>query len=302
MKQSRRVSPRVPYDEAICLVRVDGRGRLYVRGIDLSMTGVYVVSAESCPVGTEVRCSLLLPGGPRNVRGRLVRVSALARGLGLAIEFVSLELGVANAIAQLITTRTQEVMPAKLRVDGVDHALRCQAQVHDGKVRLTATLPFLRLDGDVDVLLGEDGAVSAGVISKIALDPSADGVPRLAVEVELDGPGPRPTRRATRAYAVDESSPPPTKLPPACGHPLPSVLVAPGIERDVRRAEERPPRRRVHGTAEVARRPQFPDWAWSAPPARTAQRRVRPTARVDVSPRHDTDSSGLKAAWRWMRS
>jgi hypothetical protein len=41
------------------------------------------------------------------------------------------------------------------------------------------------------------------------------------------------------------------------------VLVSPGLVRDLRHVEERPPRRRVHGTAEIARRP---DWAWSAPP------------------------------------
>src|SRR6185436_12280227 len=55
---------------------------------------------------------------------------------------------------------------------------------------------------------------------------------------------------------MEDATPPPTRLPPACGTPLPSVLVSPGLVRDVRRAEERPPRRRVHSTAEIARSPQ----------------------------------------------
>ena len=184
MKQSRRVSPRVPYDEAICLARRDGRGRLYVRGIDLSASGLHVISAEPCPIGTEVDCALLLPGGPRTVRGKVVRVTALPGGIGLAIGFAPLEPRVATAIAELVKATTREVLPARLRVAGVERPLRCEAALADGKVRLTANLPFLKLDGGVDVVLGDDERVAApGVIRSIALDPSADGgAPRLALE------------------------------------------------------------------------------------------------------------------------
>ena len=83
MSQTRRVAPRVPYDEAIAIARFDGRGRLYARGIDLSATGIHAICSESCPIGTVVRCTLLLPGGPRTVRGRVVRETVLARGVGL---------------------------------------------------------------------------------------------------------------------------------------------------------------------------------------------------------------------------
>src|SRR5678809_1739344 len=80
-----------------------------------------------------------------------------------------------------------QVMPAKLRVAGVDRALRCEGRLDDGTVRLTASLPFLRIDGGVDVVLGEHGEMTErGVIKKIAVDPStSDGVPRLAVDVAL---------------------------------------------------------------------------------------------------------------------
>ena len=98
MDQTRRVAPRVPYDEAIAIARFDGRGRLYARAIDLSATGIHVICAESCPLGTVVRCTLLLPGGPRNVRGRVVRETVLERGVGLAIAFSNVEPGTAAAI------------------------------------------------------------------------------------------------------------------------------------------------------------------------------------------------------------
>src|SRR6478736_3171565 len=97
MDQTRRVAPRVPYDEAIAIARFDGRGRLYARAIDLSETGLHVICAESCPLGT-----------------------VLARGVGLAISFSNVEPGTAAAIRHLIESHTQQVMPAKLRVAGVD--------------------------------------------------------------------------------------------------------------------------------------------------------------------------------------
>jgi hypothetical protein len=272
MNQTRRVAPRVPYDEAVAITRFDGRGRLYARAIDLSMTGLQVVCAESCPLGTVVRCSLLLPGGPRAVRGRVVRETVLESGVGLAIAFSNVDQGTAAAINGLIESRLHHVMPAKLRVAGVDRTLRCEGRVDDGTVRLTATLPFLRIDGGVDVVLGEHGEVTErGVIKKIAVDPSdSDGVPRLALDVVLSSD----TRPYGATSPTSAAHPPPSKLPPACGHPLPSVLVSPGLVRDLRRAEERPPRRRVHSTAEISRRP----WAWSAPPAVVS--RPRPQARA----------------------
>ena len=98
MDQTRRVAPRVPYDEAVAIARFDGRGRLYARAIDLSASGLHVICAESCPLGTVVRCALLLPGGPRTVRGRVVRETVLERGVGLAIAFSNVEPGTAAAI------------------------------------------------------------------------------------------------------------------------------------------------------------------------------------------------------------
>jgi hypothetical protein len=275
MNQARRVSPRIPYDEAICLTRGDGAGRYYVQTCDLGTSGMLVVSAESCPVGTDVQFSLLLPGGPRKVGGRVVRVTANQKGYGLAVAFMSIEASTSAAIERLIAERTRTAMPAKLRVAGLDHALRCEAHVDEGTVRLTATLPFLRLDEGVQVQLGADGGHATGVIRKIALDPStADGVPRLAVDVALADATPSASRSA--ADAGEEWAPPPSKLPPPYANALPSVVVS---ERAAPPISDRPPRRRTHGTAEVARRP-FDDWALAPMAAMPAA--ARQTARMDL--------------------
>ncbi|HEY6475114.1 MAG TPA: PilZ domain-containing protein [Polyangia bacterium] len=269
MTQLRRVSPRIPYEEAICLTRIDGQGRLYGRGVDLSASGLSLVSAESCPIGTEIKCDLLLPHGPRPVAGKVVRVTAAPGGFELAIAFGELKPAAAVALGNLIAERTKHVVPAKLRINGVDQTLRCEARVDEQVVRLTANLPFLKLDGSVDVVLGEEGAVAAaGTIRKIAVDPAtADGIPRLALDVSLDDePRTRTKRYGSAPPPVSATPPPvrlpPTSLPPPCGHPLPSVMVAPGLSRDVQLVEARPPRRRVHGTAEIMRRPDLAAWAF----------------------------------------
>jgi hypothetical protein len=295
---SRRIAPRVPYDEAICLARADGRGRLYTRGIDISCSGVSMVCNESVPVGTEVRCTLLLPGGPRTVAGKVVRVTALRRGVGLAVWFDTLKPGTEAAIARVVEAATAAVQPAKLRVDGIERPLRCEGRIDEDTVRLTASLPFLRLDGGVDVVLGEAGEVTAaGVIRKIALDPATrDGIPRLAVEVALARGG-RPLQPATPEPLYDGGlTPPPTKLPPPCGHPLPSVVVSRTFERDVLRAEERPPRRRVHGTAEIPRRAAFSEWSWEPPPALVSSPvPIHDTARVHIEIAHGSAAARFLA-------
>jgi hypothetical protein len=266
MKQSRRISPRVPYEETVCVFRADGGARLYARSVDLSATGIQLVCTEAFPVATEVRCTLLLPGGPRNVSGRIVRVSALPRGLSIAIAFTQLSAGAVAAVARLVEERDRTVQPAKLRVEGMDRPLRCEGRVEEGTVRLTAALPFLRLDGGVDVILGEDGETASGVISRIALDPStSDGVPRLAVEVALKAP--RGEAEAPRPATAALPAPPATRLPPPWQRPGPSVILSKTFQHEVRLAEERPPRRRVHGTAEIARRPRSLDSGWPPRPA-----------------------------------
>ncbi|HVU51111.1 MAG TPA: PilZ domain-containing protein [Polyangia bacterium] len=263
MKQSRRVSPRIPYDEAVCLARVDGKGRLFGRSVDLGPAGIYVTCAELCEIGTELLCTVLLPGGPRRLRGRVVRLVALPRAVGIAVKFVDLREADRLVIERLVASRRPEAQAVKLRVDGLDHELRAEATLDAGErtMRVSTSLPpFLRLDADVGVVIdgaSPDGATGAankrGVIRRIAVDPAprADGVPRLALDVDLgaapsDGPA---------APELEER--PPSGLPRPYRHPLPSVLLSTAFARQIASdvpTAAAPQRRRSHGTAEIARR------------------------------------------------
>jgi hypothetical protein len=263
MKQSRRVSPRIPYDEAVCLARADGQGRLFGRSIDLGPAGIYVTCAELCEIGTELVCTVLLPGGPRRLRGRVVRLVALPRAVGIAIAFVDLRESDRLVIERLVASRRTEAQAVKLRVDGLDHELRAEATLDAGERTMrvsTALPPFLRLDADVGVVLdgGDPGAPPVakkrGVIRRIAVDPAprADGVPHLALDVDLGS-----ERSGLPAGPEADDRAPPSGLPRPYRHPLPSVLLsnafAHQLTSDLPTAAA-PARRRSHGTAEIARR------------------------------------------------
>jgi len=263
MKQSRRVSPRIAYDEAVCLARVDGQGRLFGRSIDLGPAGIYVTCAELCEIGTELVCTVLLPGGPRRLRGRVVRLVALPRAVGIAIKFVELREADRLVIERLVASRSVEAQSVKLRVDGLDRDLRAEATLDASErtMRVSTALPaFLRLDADVGVFLDGGDASAAGggqkrgVIRRIAVDPAprADGVPRLALDVDLGS-----ERSGVPVAPEADDVAPPSGLPRPYRHPLPSVLLsnafAHQMTNDVPTAAS-PARRRSHGTAEICRR------------------------------------------------
>jgi hypothetical protein len=200
--QSRRASPRIPYDEAVCLTPADASGRIYGRGLDLGTGGMSLACMQSCPVGTEARCDLLLPGGPRPVAGRVVRVTPAPGGFELAIAFVDLKPGVTALIAVMVARASPQ--PA-------------------------ADAPPIPAERT-----GDEATGPSGPVPKPAADPSSgDGVPRLAVDPD-SGDAPR---EATLPYGVGPRTTPlvptkplPTSLPPTCGHPLPSVVVEPELE------------------------------------------------------------------------
>jgi hypothetical protein len=97
--------------------------------------------------------------------------------------------------------------------------------------------------------------------------------------VALADKTPVTSRGAADAASDSEWTPPPSKLPPPCGKELPSVVVARAPERAARPSEPRPPRRRVHGTAEVPRRPPA-DVALV--PALAGGQAARVTARMEL--------------------
>jgi hypothetical protein len=237
MTQAQRDSPRIPYDEAICLTRIDGKGRLYGRGLDLNASTVSLISMESFAIGTEIKSDVLLPHGPRSVTGTIVRVTAAPGGFELAVEFGQIKPAVAAMIANLVADHTE-------------------------------------------------------------------GVPRLASDVTPDDVQRARTKRYGTPRAGDPGTAPatlrlpPINLPPPCGHPLPSVVVATGFSSDQQEVKAPLPKRRVPGTAAIMRRPEVAVWALR-PGAVMA--RAAPLAKAIVTQRVTTlQMTAWWARARWV--
>jgi PilZ domain len=258
MKHSRRVEPRVPYREDVSLTRTTGGKRIDARGVNISVSGMYVHTVEPCEIGSHVVCAVLLDGGPRKLPGHITRLEALPGMIGAAIAFCDLTARDVAALRGYVGHHRIESVAAKLSLGGMQSPVRCQAIYNGDTIRLSTALPFLRLDSEVGVHRDSDpdDATTAGVLSRVALDPSSsDGVPRLALDIDVSRfPAPDPS----------PSSPSPTRTPHKSPAPLPSVVLSPTLQtealatRPARAALEKAPR---HDTAEVARRWQFKDWA-----------------------------------------
>lgn len=264
MKHSRRVEPRVPYPEDVSLTRTAGGKRVTARGVNISASGIYVHCVEPCEIGSHVVCAVLLDGGPRKLGGHITRLEALPGMIGVAIAFDDLTARDVNALRGYVGHHQIESVGAKLSLNGMPSPVRCQAIYNGDTIRLSTALPFLRLESEVGIHRDSDpdDATTAGVLSRVALEPSSsDGVPRLALDIDVSrlGPSPSsPSSPSTSAHRSNRHSP----------VPLPSVVLSPTLQtetltmRAARPALEKPQR---HDTAEVARRWHFKDW--SSPPA-----------------------------------
>ncbi|HVR60601.1 MAG TPA: PilZ domain-containing protein [Polyangia bacterium] len=266
MKHSRRVEPRAPYPEDVSLTRAKGGKSIVARGVNISASGIYLHCVEPCEIGSQVVCAVLLDGGPRRLPGHITRLEALPGMIGVAIAFADLSARDMSALRGYVGHHQAAAVAAKLSLTGMPGPVRCEAIYNGDTIRLSTALPFLRLDSEVGVHRDSDpdDATTAGVLSRVALEPSSsDGVPRLALDIDV-----------TRVSASASPSPLPMRpsSPSRAGRPspvpLPSVVISPTLQTEtlaMRAGQATAGQAPRHDTAEVARRWYFKDW--SSPPA-----------------------------------
>jgi hypothetical protein len=207
-KDVRRIHPRVSYDERIRLLDDDGRPLLVGRTLNLSPSGIYVRAPNGCEVGSEVTCDLPLPGGRRQLRGRVTRTQPLPdESTGIGIQFVDLTTGDSSSLHRALEGNGPRPVAVKVLFEGMANPVKCHGVVTAEGLRLDATLPFLRLGSDVKAVYdGYDAKIDArGVLTGVRLEPmGSDGVPRLGVDVEIES-----------EMAIEPSSSQPSSLQPS---------------------------------------------------------------------------------------
>jgi hypothetical protein len=182
-----RRQQRVAYAASVRL-HTSGRPHPFeARSINLSRSGVLVESLQPCAIGTEVICDIPLPGGRRQLRGRVARMQRLSpAAVGLAIAFTQLDTPDQELLSEAVGQDDGRTRMVQVRFEGMAEPMRSRARLVDGGLRLSTALPFLRLRSPVEVtfLSGDSKVQSRGLIHQVELDQFAnDGTPRLAVSV-----------------------------------------------------------------------------------------------------------------------
>jgi hypothetical protein len=186
-----RRQQRVAYAASVRVHPPDRHRPFEGRTINLSRSGVLIESLQPCAVGTEVVCEIALPGGRRQLPGRVTRLQALTpAAVALGIEFTALSQPDADLLSEAVGEDDGRARMVQVRFEGMREPMRSRALLTDDGIRLTTALPFLRLRTGVEVtfLSGKSQVQSQGVIRDVELDQMGpDGIPRLAVNVRLAG-------------------------------------------------------------------------------------------------------------------
>ncbi|HEY4186270.1 MAG TPA: PilZ domain-containing protein [Polyangia bacterium] len=236
-KEVRRIHPRVSYEQRIRLLGEDGQPVIVGRTMNLSPSGIYVRAPNGCDVGSEVTCDLPLPGGTRQLRGRVTRTQPLSDdSTGIGIQFVDLSTGDSSSLHRALEGTGPRPVGVKVLFEGMTKPIKCQGVVTADGIRLSTSLPFLRLGSDVKAIYGgKDSAVDArGVLTGVHLEPvSGDGVPRLGIEVDINSETPHLPSKAPEAQRTDATAGgvfTTWDKPPATRGAEPSVVTEPAPE------------------------------------------------------------------------
>ena len=221
-KDVRRAHPRVSYEQKIRLLGADGKPVIVGRTLNLSPSGIYVRAPAGCEIGSEVTCDLPLPGGTRQLRGRVARTQSLPDdSTGIGIQFVDLTTGDSSSLHRALEGSAARPVMVKVAFEGMARPIKCHGIVTAEGIRLSTSLPFLRLGSDVSAVYeGRDGKIDAsGVLTGVRLEPVAgDGVPRLGVDVDIESE--RPLAAETPGPGVGGAAPDATVAAAATAAPF----------------------------------------------------------------------------------
>jgi hypothetical protein len=228
----RRTEQRVDFREAVRVIWPGKVSGVVARAVNLSPAGILVdaPTPTPCPVGSDVLCALSLPRGPRLLRGRVAHRRVLPSAkVGMGIEFVDLSLREVAELRDVVEESDQKSHPApqhvKVRFAGTEEIVRARAYPSEGGLRLVTSLPFLKVDTEVELTLAPDVEVGArGWVSSVALERGSKGMPRLLIDVRTDSAISSPTQPGVPHL---EMSPIPAPAPIIEPSPEPSMAPSP---------------------------------------------------------------------------
>jgi hypothetical protein len=184
----------VDFRETVRVIWPGRFGGVVARAVNLSPAGILVdaPTPTPCPVGSDVLCEVSLPLGLRLLRGRVAHRRELPSAkVGMGIEFVDLSPREVAELRDAVVESDHKSQPTpqlvRVRFEGTEQIVDARAYPGEGGLRLETSLPYLRIDAEVDLGLAPDVEVGAkGRVSSVALERRLDGMPLLRVDVRID--------------------------------------------------------------------------------------------------------------------
>ena len=217
----RRAKPRVDFREAVRVIWPGQVSGVVARAVNLSLAGILIdaPTPTPCRVGSDILCDVSLPRGPRLLRGRVAHRRVLPSAkVGMGIEFVDLSPHEVAELRDVVeeSGEQSEPTPQRVRVHfaGTEQIVRARAYPREGGLRLVTSLPFLKVDTEVDLTLASDDEVGTkGWVSTIALERGSDGIARLLIDVRIDSLDLSRAPLTAFTPAVEPIIPPPVDRP-----------------------------------------------------------------------------------------
>ena len=209
------------FREAVRVIWPGEVSGIVARAVNLSLAGILVdaPTPTPCRVGSDVLCDVSLPRGPRLLRGRVAHRRVLPSAkVGMGIEFVDLSPHEVADLRDVVEENDQksQATPQRVRVHfaGTEQIVRARAYPREGGLRLVTSLPFLKVDTEVDLTLASDVEGGAkGWVSSVALERGSDGVARLLIDVRIDSFNSWFDPSTTLPRLVEPIIPPPVDTP-----------------------------------------------------------------------------------------
>jgi hypothetical protein len=159
---------------------------LLAHAVNLSEGGMRIRTSDPLPVGEAVTCNMLLEGQPRSLPGRVRWVKSTIEGLheGAGIEFERLPEDDSGLLRHLVSRSTLGDQPVELYFPSMTEPVRARALTTDGGLYITAALPVLNRDTQVEFQFGGSGPRFLGRVARVAVRERGQ-TPHLEVELAI---------------------------------------------------------------------------------------------------------------------
>ncbi len=186
-RQWQRVDYRMPVQVTMQLGARNEPATLSAQAINVSEGGMQLRTAGPLPIGETVTCNLLLEGQRAALSGRVRWTKPTLPGIGApgaGIQFDPLPDDESGLLRKAVLHAARGEQPIELYFAGVQEPVHARAFTSDAGIQITAALPVLTRDSDVEFKFGGKGPRFLGRIARVSVN-EHERTPHIEVELAI---------------------------------------------------------------------------------------------------------------------